>query len=111
MEYTAIIKKQSNGWYFAQCEQIPNAITQGETIDEALENLKDAIQFLLEDEMEDFRKIIRIPIPRHAELGDIFCNEICTQLGIPKIKYFQNSLGYCLRNNGGTYFKLIRGNS
>jgi len=28
----------------------------------------------------------RIPILRHAELGDIFCNEICTQLGISKIK-------------------------
>jgi len=56
MEYTAIIKEQSNGWYFAQCEQMPNAITQGKTIEEALENLKDAIQLLLEDEMEDFRK-------------------------------------------------------
>jgi len=40
MEYTAIIKKMSNGWYFAQCEQVPNAITQGETIEEALENLQ-----------------------------------------------------------------------
>jgi predicted RNA binding protein YcfA (HicA-like mRNA interferase family) len=25
-------------------------------------------------------------IPRHAEIGDVFCNEICKQLGIPKIK-------------------------
>lgn len=24
-------------------------------------------------------------IPRHTEIGDIFCNEICKQLGIPKI--------------------------
>jgi len=28
----------------------------------------------------------RTPIPRHAELGDLLCNEICKQLGVPKIK-------------------------
>ena len=56
MEYTAIIEKMSNGWYFAQCEQMPNAITQGETVDDALENLKDAMRLLFEDEMEDFQK-------------------------------------------------------
>ena len=56
MSYTAIFKKMSNGWYFAQCEQIPGAITQGRTIEEAKENLKDAINLMLEDEQEDFRK-------------------------------------------------------
>ena len=56
MEYTAVIKKMSNGWYFAQCEQLPAAMTQGKTIEEAKENLKDAILLLLEDEKEDFRK-------------------------------------------------------
>jgi Uncharacterized conserved protein len=56
MEYTAIIKKMSNGWYFAQCEQLPGAMTQGKTIKEAKENLKDAILLLLEDEKEDFQK-------------------------------------------------------
>jgi len=53
--YTAIFKKQSNGTYFAQCEQIPAAMTQGSTIDEAKENLKDAIQLVLEDERDNFR--------------------------------------------------------
>ena len=52
MEYTPIIKKMSNGWYFAQCKQIPNAITQGETIEEALENLNEAIDLVLEAERE-----------------------------------------------------------
>ena len=52
MEYTAIIKKMSNGWFFAQCDQVPNAITQGETIEEALENLKEAIHLVLEAERE-----------------------------------------------------------
>jgi len=39
-----------------QCEQMPNAITQGQTIEEVKENLKEVIQLLLEDEKEDFRK-------------------------------------------------------
>jgi predicted RNase H-like HicB family nuclease len=56
MEYTAIFKKMDNGWYFAQCEQMPNAITQGKTIEEAKENLKDALLLLMQDNMEDFRQ-------------------------------------------------------
>jgi len=61
MNFTAIIKKQSNGSYFAQCEQIPGAMTQGATIEDAIENLKDAIHLMLEDEKEDFQK-------RHQEM-------------------------------------------
>ena len=28
----------------------------------------------------------RTAIPRHSEIKDTFCNEICKQLGVPKIK-------------------------
>ena len=56
MEYTAIVKKMENGYYFAQCEQLPAAMTQGKTIDEAKENLRDAIGLLLEDEKADFQR-------------------------------------------------------
>jgi len=58
MEYTAIVKEIEDGWYMAQCEQIDGALTQGRTIEEAKENLKDAICLLLEDEMEDFRRCL-----------------------------------------------------
>ena len=51
MDYTAIIKVMSNGWYFAQCEQIPGEMTQGETVEEAFKNLKEAIQLVLEAEV------------------------------------------------------------
>jgi len=56
MKYTAIIKKMENGYYFAQCEQLPSAMTQGRTIDEANANLQDAISLLLEDEQADFQR-------------------------------------------------------
>ena len=52
MEYTAIFQKMNNGWYFAQCEQVPGAMTQGATIEEAKENLKEALQLVLEAEKD-----------------------------------------------------------
>ena len=52
MEYTAIIKEIKDGWYMGQCEQIPNAITQGETIEEVKENLREVIPLILDCEKE-----------------------------------------------------------
>jgi len=59
MEYSAIIKEIEDGWYMGQCEQMPGALTQGRTIEETKENLKNAIQLLMEDEKADFRKVHR----------------------------------------------------
>ena len=53
MEYTAIFEKMDNGWYFAQCEQMPNAITQGRTIADAKKNLQEVIEMLLEIQKEE----------------------------------------------------------
>ena len=52
MEYTAIIEKTASGWYIAQCEQVPGALTQGKTLEEVQENLKEAIYLVLESEKE-----------------------------------------------------------
>ena len=44
MEYTIIIKKDpESGWYVGKCLQVPAAMSQGETLDELMENMKDAI--------------------------------------------------------------------
>jgi predicted RNase H-like HicB family nuclease len=50
MEYTAIIQETEDGWYVGQCEQVPGALTQGKTIEEVQENLKEAILLVLEAE-------------------------------------------------------------
>jgi predicted RNase H-like HicB family nuclease len=52
IEYTAIIEKGDDGWYFAKCEQVPGAMTQGRTIEEAEENLKDAIRLVFDYERD-----------------------------------------------------------
>jgi predicted RNase H-like HicB family nuclease len=56
MNFTAVITPIEDGWYMGQCEQIPAALTQGRTIEEVKENLKDAINLVLEDDKENFRK-------------------------------------------------------
>lgn len=46
--YTAVFVEEPNGGYSAYVEEIPGANFQGETLDEAKENLKDAVQMVFE---------------------------------------------------------------
>ncbi|MBD2695242.1 type II toxin-antitoxin system HicB family antitoxin [Anabaena catenula] len=55
-ELTAIIEKATEGGYWAICPEIPGANGQGETIEEVKENLKLAIQMILEDRVADIRR-------------------------------------------------------
>jgi predicted RNase H-like HicB family nuclease len=48
MKYTIILEKQEEGGYSAQCLELPGAISQGETKEEALRNVKEAIELVIE---------------------------------------------------------------
>lgn len=48
MQYTAIIRKASDGFYIASCPLIPEAHAQGETYEECLANIKEALELCLE---------------------------------------------------------------
>ncbi len=52
-EFTAIIESAEEGGYWAICPEVPGANGQGETVEEAKASLKEAIELLLEDRMED----------------------------------------------------------
>ena len=52
-EFTAIIEPAPEGGYWAICPEVPGANGQGETIEEAKNNLRDAIQLILEDRKAD----------------------------------------------------------
>src|SRR5215211_1254667 len=54
--FTAIYEDGENGWIVATCPEVPGAITQGRTHEEARENLKDAIHMMLEARREDAEK-------------------------------------------------------
>ncbi len=51
-EFTAIFERDGD-WHIAYCPEIPGANGQGETKEEARQNLADAIALILEDRRED----------------------------------------------------------
>lgn len=56
MKYTVIIEKDpESGWYIGKCIQVPGAVSQGETLDELMENMKDAITLVLDYYREQAR--------------------------------------------------------
>jgi len=52
-EFTAIIESAPEGGYWAICPEVPGANGQGETIEEAKNNLREAIELILEDRRQD----------------------------------------------------------
>lgn len=49
LELTAIYEEAEEGGYIAYIEEIPGVNTQGETLDEAKENLMDALKLVTEE--------------------------------------------------------------
>ena len=60
MKLTAIIEKSDDGWYVGQVEEIPAAISQGKTIEDLKANLIDALNLLMETNMENV--VLRLTI-------------------------------------------------
>ena len=57
MQYTAIIRKAPDGFYIASCPLIPEAHAQGETYEECLANIKEALELCLECRKEHGEEI------------------------------------------------------
>ncbi len=50
--FTAVFEPAAEGGYVAFVEELPGAISQGETLDEARTNLKEAVELILETNRE-----------------------------------------------------------
>ena len=48
IELTAVFRKDPEGGFVAFVEELPGANTQGQTLDEARENLREAVALVLE---------------------------------------------------------------
>jgi predicted RNase H-like HicB family nuclease len=57
--YTAVYQQDCD-WYVAWLEEIPGAMTQGKTIEQARENLQDAVRELLEARHELAERRIKL---------------------------------------------------
>lgn len=54
--FTVAFQQIEDGWWFARCMEVPEAFTQGETLGKARENIRDAIELILEDRREEAEK-------------------------------------------------------
>jgi predicted RNase H-like HicB family nuclease len=52
MKFTAIIEQGESGWFVGQIEEVPAAISQGESIEELKANLLDALRLILDTNKE-----------------------------------------------------------
>jgi predicted RNase H-like HicB family nuclease len=57
-KYRILIEKDENDIYIASCPALQGCYSQGDTVDEALQNIKDAIQLHIEA-----RQALGEPIP------------------------------------------------
>ena len=70
MKYTVILEPQDKGGYTVRCLELPGAISQGETKDEALANIKEAIGLVLEVLSQDMTVCSNAEILK-VELADV----------------------------------------
>lgn len=52
-KWVVTIEKDEDGWYIAECPSIPGCVSQGQTEEEALENIKNAIVECLQVRAEE----------------------------------------------------------
>ena len=48
MNFKVILREGEDGWYVVEVPSLPGCISQGKTVEEALENIKEAIALYLE---------------------------------------------------------------
>ncbi len=54
--FSVIVEKDEDG-YFAKCNELQGCYTQGDTYEEVIENIKDAIALHVEDKIESGEEI------------------------------------------------------
>jgi predicted RNase H-like HicB family nuclease len=59
---------EEDGGYVVECPALPGCVSQGDTVDEALENIKDAIRGWLEVASERGMTEVKIPTAREVEV-------------------------------------------
>ncbi len=72
LEYTVVFQEEKMGGYSAWVPTLPGCASQGETFEEALSNIQEAITLYLEDtsknevDFEDFNKQFVVPVRVYA---------------------------------------------
>lgn len=73
MEFTAVIESAEEGGNIAFCPEVPGANGQGETVEDAKQNLAEAVELLTET------------MPRYTEIKNNLARKICRRLSVPEL--------------------------
>ncbi|HID95587.1 MAG TPA: type II toxin-antitoxin system HicB family antitoxin [Candidatus Latescibacteria bacterium] len=57
-KFSVVVEKDVDG-YFAFCPELQGCYTQGDTYEEALENIKDAIRLHIDDRIESGEEVLQ----------------------------------------------------
>ena len=71
MKYTVILEPQDEGGYTVRCLELPGAISQGETKEEALANIKESIGLVIEVLSQD------LMVRSNAEILKVELADVC----------------------------------
>jgi predicted RNase H-like HicB family nuclease len=59
LKFTVVLREEPEGGYSTQCLELPGAISQGENREEALNNIREAIEGYLEAFPEELNQLKR----------------------------------------------------
>jgi len=65
MQFTVKLEESDEGGYTVQCLELPAAISEGDTKVEALENIKEAIQLVLEvtqEQAQSYTEVFKVEV-------------------------------------------------
>jgi len=72
LEYTTVFQEEKEGGFSVWVPDLPGCASQGESFEDALKNIKEAIELYLEDsnetfqDMNEFKKQFVVPVQIHA---------------------------------------------
>ena len=66
--FKVILEPDETGGYIVICPSIPGCYSQGETVQEAMDNIREAIELCLEDIIAEGA---HIPDPSHSLVGTV----------------------------------------
>ena len=58
MKFKIVLEKGMDGYIIAYCPSLKGCVTQGRTEEEAIENIKEAIELYLEPDPEDMPRLL-----------------------------------------------------
>ena len=65
MQFTIKLEESDEGGFTVQCLELPAAISEGDTKEEALENIKEAIQLVLEvtqEQAQSYTEVVKVEV-------------------------------------------------